>query len=353
MDREDPFFGADPFSRREAWQWLIAEAAWKPRKVNVGNGRGATVVSLERGQLAHSKAFMLQAWGWSSEKAVRTFLDRLEADGRISRHAGKPSGQPSAIITICKYDDYQFGELVAGRPTGSSGADHSEKTDTPSGLPLGKPMGEPKTVDEPCFEGQTLFPNAEKGEPKDQPKGEPKGRPTSKNGQQLEEGLNKKRKNTRSRAGAPAGFGDWYLAYPKKKKPDAALRAYARVIASGRISEEDLLVRTKLFAAEWAKRTAADRKFIPYPATWLNDGEYADEPDDQAIKAPAPAQDPKTFTDARWQQMLTLHARGGEWAAHWGPPPGSPGCLVPLALMPARSRSPPAADEVSSIDDIH
>ncbi|WP_445490228.1 hypothetical protein [Rhodopseudomonas sp. RCAM05734] len=50
MGRDDPFFGDDPFSRREAWQWLIAEAAWKPRKVNVGAGRGATVVSLERGR---------------------------------------------------------------------------------------------------------------------------------------------------------------------------------------------------------------------------------------------------------------------------------------------------------------
>ncbi|WP_445490226.1 hypothetical protein [Rhodopseudomonas sp. RCAM05734] len=297
---------------------------------------------------------MQQAWGWSSEKAVRTFLDRLEADGRISRQAGKPTGQPSAVITICKYDDYQFGELVAGKPMGSSGADHPEKTDTPSDLPLDKPIGEPRSADKPSFEGEKLFHDVIDGEPKDHPIGEPTGEPTSKNGQQLEEVENKKRKNTRSRAGEPAGFAEWYSIYPKKKKPDAALRAYARVIASGRISEADLLVRTKLFAAEWAKRSVTDRKYIPYPATWLNDGEYADEPDGPAPKVPAPTQDPKTFTDERWKQMLTLHARGGQWSTHWGPPPDAPGCLVPaVLLLQARSRSPPPAGNNSEPDALH
>lgn len=34
------------YSRREAWLWLLAEAAWKPRKV----GRIGATIELERGQ---------------------------------------------------------------------------------------------------------------------------------------------------------------------------------------------------------------------------------------------------------------------------------------------------------------
>ncbi|MEH2476227.1 hypothetical protein V1284_007671 [Nitrobacteraceae bacterium AZCC 2299] len=316
FDPEDPFFGGEPFSRREAWQWLIAEAAWKPRKVNVGNGRGVSVVMLERGQLAHSKAFMQRAWGWSSEKTVRSFLDRLEIDGRILRRSGQPKGQPSSVVTICKYDEYQFGSDAEGQPKGSSGADHPEKTDMPSGQRTGQPLE--ATTD--CF-NDGMFGLPEKT---GKPTGQPMGQPIAKNGQQLEEGLNNKRKNTRSRAGEPSGFENWYGAYPKKKSPKDAARAYAKLIASGEISEADLLARTVTFAAEWAKRATADRKFIPYPASWLNDGSYADEPDGKAAASPAaPPADPKTFSNERWSRMLDHHGRTGEWGQHWGPKPGT------------------------------
>jgi hypothetical protein len=40
FDQDDPFFGGEPFTRREAWQWLIAEAAYKPRLVRVSTGHG-------------------------------------------------------------------------------------------------------------------------------------------------------------------------------------------------------------------------------------------------------------------------------------------------------------------------
>jgi hypothetical protein len=50
FDSGDPFFGGESFTRREAWQWLIAEAAWKPRRVRVSTGRGDTFIELDRGQ---------------------------------------------------------------------------------------------------------------------------------------------------------------------------------------------------------------------------------------------------------------------------------------------------------------
>lgn len=104
---EDEAFPDEPFSRREAWIWLLAEAAWKARTKNVKG----YVVDLERGQLAASTRFMAAAWIWSEPK-VRRFLNMLEnrrmiicdADAGLTR------------ITLCKYDVYQHGARVADAP---------------------------------------------------------------------------------------------------------------------------------------------------------------------------------------------------------------------------------------------
>jgi hypothetical protein len=339
FDRDDPFFGGEPFTRREAWQWLIAEAAYKPRKVNIGNGRGATVVSLQRGQIAHSKEFMRQAWGWSSEKMVRTFLDRLEVDGRIVRPKGEPSGRPSSVITVCKYDEYQFSIAEKGEPRGSSGADHSKKTGRPSGEPKGEPSGRP-SEDVSSGEIETLSEDENnEAHIRADHRAHEKGGPSTKKGRELEEGLDKKRKNTRSRASEHVGFAKWYETYPKRKARKAAARAYAKLIASGEISEADLLTKTDAFAVTWR---GISLQFCPYPASWLDDGSYADEPDSppRATEA-APAPDPATFTTGEWQSRVSLYDRGGQWSEHWGPRPGEPGCLVPAALLAIATKEPP------------
>lgn len=65
-------FAREPFTQREAWIWLIAEAAYKPRTKR-SDGK---VISLERGQLCHSIRFMAEAWQWSKSRVDR-FLDVL------------------------------------------------------------------------------------------------------------------------------------------------------------------------------------------------------------------------------------------------------------------------------------
>jgi len=42
-----PVFANEPFTTREAWEWLIAEAFWHDSRVRVGN----FAVTLKRGQL--------------------------------------------------------------------------------------------------------------------------------------------------------------------------------------------------------------------------------------------------------------------------------------------------------------
>lgn len=87
-----------PFSKREAWLWLISEAAWRPHRRRLAGH----VIELVRGQLTHSLRFIGSKWHWS-EARVRRFLDALSSEGMIvvTTDAGV------TVITICKYDDYQ------------------------------------------------------------------------------------------------------------------------------------------------------------------------------------------------------------------------------------------------------
>lgn len=95
-------FEDDEYSRREAWLWLCANAAWAPRKVRI---RGASeALPVARGQLIASTSFLASQWGWGRQK-VRTFLDQLETRSMIKKN--QHANHPITTITICKYDEYQ------------------------------------------------------------------------------------------------------------------------------------------------------------------------------------------------------------------------------------------------------
>jgi hypothetical protein len=72
---DHPSFANEPLTEREAWIWLIGEAAFKPHRRRVGS----VAVELKPGQLAASTRFMAGKWGWS-ESRVRRFLNRLKTD---------------------------------------------------------------------------------------------------------------------------------------------------------------------------------------------------------------------------------------------------------------------------------
>lgn len=88
----------EPYSRREAWLWLVSEATWKAKTIYVDGKR----VSLNRGQLAHSIRFIADRWRWPKSNVAR-FLDMLKTDTMIETQAG----HGITVITICKYDEYQ------------------------------------------------------------------------------------------------------------------------------------------------------------------------------------------------------------------------------------------------------
>ena len=71
-------------------------------------------------------------------------------------------------------------------------------------------------------------------------------------------------------------FETFWEAYPKKQGKKAAEKAFERA------NVDDELLGVMLKAIEKAKQTAQWRReggqFIPYPATWLNQGRWEDEP---------------------------------------------------------------------------
>jgi hypothetical protein len=106
-----------PFSKFEAWLWLLFEATWKPHRVRLTSGRAVEFVTLERGQLSYSRSYLMKAWGWK-DKRVRGFILRLETDGQIALQ----TGHLQSVITICNYELYQ-------NPPSSKGQQNGHQTD--------------------------------------------------------------------------------------------------------------------------------------------------------------------------------------------------------------------------------
>jgi hypothetical protein len=108
---DHPFFKAEPFTEREAWSWMIGEAAFESTKVRVGR----VVFAVERGQFVHAIRFMAGKWKWS-EPRVRRFLERLKTEQMIEALATSEA----TIITVCNYDVYQFARRAGDEPATNS-----------------------------------------------------------------------------------------------------------------------------------------------------------------------------------------------------------------------------------------
>lgn len=117
---DHPVFADEDFTEREAWLWLVAEAAYRPRQKAVGR----TCVTLQRGQLAHSTRFMASRWGWS-EARVRRFLGRLKGDAQIDALIDAHTDAGITLISICKYEVFQLPLL---RSDAANDAQSGERT---------------------------------------------------------------------------------------------------------------------------------------------------------------------------------------------------------------------------------
>lgn len=114
---EHEAFADEPFTEREAWIWIIREAAWKNRSARVGKAR----VDLKRGQCAASVRFMADVWKWHRAKVER-FLNRLKTETMIETDAR----QGVNVITVCNYNEYQRVALPE-RDTAETGSETSPR----------------------------------------------------------------------------------------------------------------------------------------------------------------------------------------------------------------------------------
>lgn len=111
---------------------LIMECRYQPGSVN-NNGR---IMRLDRGQLVGATSWLALRWNWTP-KAVRGWLDKLEAHGMISlgiettpgtsqvhdaseldRSGVRSKGRFANVITICNYDKYQLSKHDRGQVDG-------------------------------------------------------------------------------------------------------------------------------------------------------------------------------------------------------------------------------------------
>lgn len=93
------FFSPEPYTEREAWLWLVGNAAWKAKRVRVGK----KIFELRRGQCAYAERFLSEKWKWSKSR-VHRFLDRLKSEAMIEPETDRYA----TLITICNYDKFAF-----------------------------------------------------------------------------------------------------------------------------------------------------------------------------------------------------------------------------------------------------
>lgn len=110
---EHDAFAGEPYSKHAAWLWLIANAAWKPRRFKAPSVNA--MIELERGQVLAARHYLADKWQWS-EKKVRNFLAFLLSQKMIEM--GQSKGRFANIVTICNYDKYQTANSDKGQLNG-------------------------------------------------------------------------------------------------------------------------------------------------------------------------------------------------------------------------------------------
>ncbi|MDB5358867.1 MAG: hypothetical protein JWO51_164 [Rhodospirillales bacterium] len=261
----------DPFSRREAWIWMVEQAAYAERKISIA---GKTV-TLVRGQFSHSLRFMAKAWGWEEPK-VRRFIGRLKTDALID--AATDAGQ--LVVTLCDYCKIQgalsasdapydaASDAVATQDRRSSDAKKNEGNEINEGNEGSEIMSISPIFDEfpnpsaplPAISVPSVFtlvppslPTGVLGESK------PKGRKPDKD----------------ALADDMVGFEEFWRACPKRQAKPVARQAYAAAVKRG-VSAGQLLIAIRRYAEQERAKGTEDH-FIKTPGPWLNAERYLDE----------------------------------------------------------------------------
>lgn len=110
----------------------------------------------------------------------------------------------------------------------------------------------------------------------------------------------KEKKNKRTKINARArerlytpDFEVWWKAYPRKTAKPKALESYAKLRADG-VSAKAMLDGLNKACKEW-EAEGTEPRYVPYPATWLNQRRFEDEPMTAKPKKPENPYRPESF----------------------------------------------------------
>jgi hypothetical protein len=132
-------FKKQPYTEREAWIYLIENAAFKVTLREVDG----MAITLQRGQLVGAYRYLAEAWQWLTPKGnlskdkVRRFIDKLDRHGWVSVSTNyyverdsnatvfsKPYNKRPALITVLHYNELQRKE--GERPDKKTDSDTQE-----------------------------------------------------------------------------------------------------------------------------------------------------------------------------------------------------------------------------------
>lgn len=97
---DHPLFNTSkPFSKREAWVWIIERAAYAEYDTDVVG----TIRTVERGSFYCSVRELAKYWNWSTQK-IKTFIEKLKQNEMICIKSITGKQQ----IYVMNYDTYQI-----------------------------------------------------------------------------------------------------------------------------------------------------------------------------------------------------------------------------------------------------
>jgi hypothetical protein len=103
---DHPLFNTTkPFSKREAWVWIIERAAYAEYDTDVVG----TIRTVERGSFYCSVRELAKYWNWT-KAAVQRYLEKL----KINENICLKSGTGKTLIYVMNYDTYQVPESASG-----------------------------------------------------------------------------------------------------------------------------------------------------------------------------------------------------------------------------------------------
>ncbi|WP_141339717.1 hypothetical protein [Bradyrhizobium sp. USDA 3458] len=279
---DHPMFPDEPFTEREAWQWLIGEASFKPRTRNIGG----KVIPLDRGQLAASIRFMAERWTWSKSKVER-FLKRLKTETMIET----ASGTGLLVITICNYDKYQRVSLP----------DRDEEQDSnrdARGTATGQQRDKREDTENTEYTEHTP--------------------PRAK------------------RARASVGrFDEFWSEYPRRGGSNprkAALGVYQQAVKSG-ADEQAIIDGAKRYRADLRKQQQEGSKYVAQAVTWLRQCRWEDDLPTASAATPNFATGDPPVDWRKWMRgYMVLPSYSRSWYGPGGEP-GREGCEVPCDIL--------------------